>query len=168
MMDKKLKKLKSALYRADHFYIGYIQDGTLEERHNKFISELERRSNITSVTDNNKFLRRYFLKQAKDYSLILSLVKELGLNYYEVDNMWSKIKHEKTALHEEMKKMPRETRDNKGVIIRNTRLRTPNHPWRYPSKKRSLRTWKIFYEMFPHLTEFDKWDGKQSKRRPLK
>lgn len=167
-MDKNLKKLKSALYRAGYFYIGYILDDTHEKTHDRFLLELERRSRIEGGV--NKFNRKSFSKEAKDYALILSLVKELKLTYYEVDMMWSKIKNEKRILHKEMKKMPRETRDNKGVIIKRSDLnpRAFNYPWRYPSKKRSLRTWKIFYEMFPQLAKFDEWDGKQSKRRPLK
>lgn len=35
---------------------------------------------------------------------------------------------------------------------------------RYPSKKRSRRVWRNFYNLFPHLAERDGWDGKKSKR----
>lgn len=52
-------------------------------------------------------------------------------------------------------------RDNKGVKIGNGWGGNRN-PIRYPSKKRSLRTWKIFYTMFPVLAEKDNWDGKTS------
>lgn len=37
---------------------------------------------------------------------------------------------------------------------------------RYPSKKRSLRTWRNFYNLFPWLAKIDGWDGKKSKRYP--
>ena len=40
-----------------------------------------------------------------------------------------------------------------------------NYPTvRYPSKKRSLSTWKKFYKLFPRYAERDEWDGKTSKR----
>lgn len=37
---------------------------------------------------------------------------------------------------------------------------------RYPSKKRSLRTWRNFYNLFPWLAKQDGWDGKKSSRYP--
>lgn len=53
-------------------------------------------------------------------------------------------------------------RDNKGVHIGNGASSYPTV--RYPSKKRSLRTWKIFYDMFPYYAEKDNWDGKTSDK----
>lgn len=35
---------------------------------------------------------------------------------------------------------------------------------RYPSKKRSLKTWTNFYTLFPWRAELDGWDGKTSSR----
>lgn len=54
-------------------------------------------------------------------------------------------------------------RDNKGVYIGTGYSSNPTKV-RYPSKKRSLQTWKKFYEMFPHQAELDGWDGKKSSR----
>lgn len=52
-------------------------------------------------------------------------------------------------------------RDNKGVKI-GSGYGGNRNLIRYPSKKRSLRTWKFFYTMFPKLAEKDEWDGKTS------
>ena len=35
---------------------------------------------------------------------------------------------------------------------------------RYPSKKRSKKHWKNFYNLFPNLAERDNWDGEKSDR----
>ena len=57
-------------------------------------------------------------------------------------------------------------RDNKGVRIGGGG--SNYFSVRYPSKKRSLRTWKIFYEMFPYEAEKDNWDGKTSDKMTKK
>jgi len=36
--------------------------------------------------------------------------------------------------------------------------------YRYPSKKRSKKTWANFYKLFPDLAERDNWDGKTSDK----
>jgi hypothetical protein len=70
----------------------------------------------------------------------------------------------------------RETRDNKGQFVSYctyaTPYRYPNgniemcrfNKIRYPKKCRSLRTWKLFYKMFPKQAEIDNWDGKTSDK----
>lgn len=56
----------------------------------------------------------------------------------------------------------KETRDNKGVYVGSGESNTDKI--RYPSKNRSKRTWKIFYQMFPRAAKDDDFDGKTSKR----
>lgn len=64
---------------------------------------------------------------------------------------------------EDFKKKPTpEGRDNKGVYV--GRGGYNNNKVRYPSKKRSKRVWKIFYEMFPYYAKRDGWDGETSNR----
>lgn len=53
-------------------------------------------------------------------------------------------------------------RDNKGVY--NGGGGSNRNMVRYPSKKRSHKTWKTFYEMFPYYAEKDGWNGKTSSR----
>jgi hypothetical protein len=56
----------------------------------------------------------------------------------------------------------KEGRDNKGVYVGGGG--SNRNKVRYPSKKRSKRTWKIFYQMFPKIAEKDGWDGNTSKK----
>lgn len=53
-------------------------------------------------------------------------------------------------------------RDNKGIIVGSGG--SNRNKIRYPSTKRSKRTWKIFYQMFPHLAVSDNWNGETSNR----
>ena len=63
----------------------------------------------------------------------------------------------------EYRKTPqKEGRDNKGIHVgsgggKHNRIR-------YPSKKRSKRVWKDFYNLFPYYAEKDGWDGTKSTR----
>ena len=94
---------------------------------------------------------------------IYNLSKELGLSEAEREEMWYKLSKQKSLIHESMKKKPTpEGRDNKGVYV--GRGGSNRNKIRYPSKKRSKRTWKKFYEMFPWAAERDGWNGETSKR----
>lgn len=55
-----------------------------------------------------------------------------------------------------------ENRDNKDVLVGSGGSNC--NKVRYPSKKRSLSTWKNFYKLFPSLAERDGFDGKTSSR----
>lgn len=64
-------------------------------------------------------------------------------------------------------KVYRERHDNK--LYYHYSSDNPSHSGnyvRYPSKKRSLRTWRNFYNLFPWLAVADGWDGKKSSRYP--
>ncbi len=60
------------------------------------------------------------------------------------------------------KKPKPEGRDNKDIIVGSGG--SNKNKIRYPSKKRSLGTWKKFYKLFPILAEQDAFDGSTSKR----
>lgn len=63
-----------------------------------------------------------------------------------------------------------ETRDNKKSFnFRGGFTHKLSKPWgtntiKYPSKKRSRKTWKNFYGLFPFLAKQDNWDGKESDK----
>lgn len=59
-------------------------------------------------------------------------------------------------------KPPKEGRDNKDVQVGSGG--SNRSKIRYPSKKRSVKTWKKFYKLFPMLAIEDGFDGKTSKR----
>lgn len=63
---------------------------------------------------------------------------------------------------EQERPMPKETRDNKDVHVGGGG--SNNCKVRYPSKKRSRRTWSNFYKLFPGHAERDNWNGKISDR----
>lgn len=94
---------------------------------------------------------------------LYKLIDELGLTEKEVTEMWWEITVKKNKSKAEYNKRPqKEGRDNKDVHVGgggSNRCKV-----RYPSKKRSLRTWKKFYKLFPYYAALDGWDGKTSKR----
>lgn len=53
-------------------------------------------------------------------------------------------------------------RDNKSSVNRGSGAQ--GNYVRYPSKKRSLYTWRNFYKLFPWLAKEDEWNGRTSKR----
>ena len=59
-----------------------------------------------------------------------------------------------------MPKLPKQ--DNKGYYHGSGS--SGSNRVRYPSKKRSKRVWKVFYDMFPGHAKADGWDGEKSSR----
>lgn len=98
----------------------------------------------------------------------------------EISEFIKMIDNPREAWNDRMKKHNnggRETRDNKGQFVETTttyhiptRYENGNikmcrfNKIRYPKKCRSLRTWKLFYKMFPKQAEIDNWDGKTSDK----
>lgn len=88
---------------------------------------------------------------------------ELDISEKERNIMWNEIISQKVKDRQVQRLKPqKETRDNKGIKVGSGG--SNRNKIRYPSKKRSRRVWKMFYEMFPHRALMDGWDGKTSKR----
>jgi hypothetical protein len=94
---------------------------------------------------------------------LYKFIDELGLTEQEINEMWSSISRDQAKQKAEYKKKPqKEGRDNKDVHVGGGG--SNRTMVRYPSKKRSIRTWKKFYNLFPYYAVLDGWDGKTSKR----
>ena len=111
----------------------------------------------------NKFYPKHFKKSHQNFVRIFELANILGLSDDELLDKWRQIMGERKQEIADYKLKPiPEGRDNKGVYVGSGG--SNKNKVRYPSKKRSKRTWKIFYQMFPRLAERDGWNGQTSKK----
>ena len=102
-------------------------------------------------------------KMYQNFVNIFELANTLGLSDDELLQRWRQSMGERKEQIEDFKKKPTpEGRDNKGVYVGGGGYN--KNMVRYPSKKRSKRVWKIFYEMFPYYAKRDGWDGETSNR----
>jgi len=112
---------------------------------------------------NGKYYSKWVKSHYANVKRIFEITDELGMTEEETRLMWAGISKDRKAQEELYKRKPtKEGRDNKGVYVGSGGGN--KNKVRYPSKKRSKRTWKIFYEMFPRLAERDGWDGNTSKK----
>jgi hypothetical protein len=101
----------------------------------------------------------YFKKYGVHMNNIIILSEELGIEDEELKKMWLEVLKDKDELSKKYTLKPqKEGRDNKGVYVGSGRGGYRGNTVRLPSKKRSKRTWNIFYKMFPHLDQRDKLD----------
>jgi hypothetical protein len=111
----------------------------------------------------SKYYPERFKRTYRNFMRIFEISNLLGMSDDELLQKWRRLEIERKAQKENIKKKPiPEGRDNKGVYIGGGG--SNRNKVRYPSKKRSKRTWKIFYQMFPSLAVTDGWDGETSKR----
>jgi len=109
-----------------------------------------------------KYPKNYIDRCVKTLELS-DLVKKLGLSKEEFDKIVILVNKTKVLKQSNYKLKPqKEGRDNKGVYVGNGGSNA--NKIRYPKKNRSIRTWRIFYQMFPKKAEQDGWDGNTSKR----
>jgi|ERR1035437_4297172 hypothetical protein len=94
---------------------------------------------------------------------IYKLAKELEISDDDLKKRWIE-SYSKQCKQTELygDKPKKEGRDNKDVLVGSGG--SSGNKIRYPSKKRSLSTWKKFYKLFPICAELDGFDGKSSKR----
>jgi hypothetical protein len=102
-------------------------------------------------------------QQSSDTMRIFELAEILGLSDDELLKRWKGMIHmRKEQMVDYQNKPIKEGRDNKGVYVGSGGYN--KNMVRYPSKKRSKRTWRIFYEMFPKFAKLDGWDGNKSNK----
>lgn len=155
---KKLRLLKYSMSQVRlPFQVYYYNENfsTFKERKLKDVTEV--------LEGGYKKYGRVFTKQSEHFMNVFKLSEELGINDDDLKTMWLKTIEE----HDKQRKLytikpQKEGRDNKGVYVGSGGGN--KNMIRYPSKKRSKRTWKTFYTMFPHLAERDGWDGNSSKK----
>lgn len=95
---------------------------------------------------------------------VLSSIKRLGLNDEELIVICEeqyKLWYNSKCYNN--KKVYTISRDNKEAINYGNRG-CHTSKIRYPSLKRSKRTWANFYKLFPYLAEREHWDGEKSDR----
>jgi hypothetical protein len=108
----------------------------------------------------------YYIKQEKLYRShirILQIGEKLEYPKAKIYKNMNESCKNKIKLSSEYKKKPQsETRDNKDIHVGGGG--SNQKKVRYPSKKRSLYTWKKFYKLFPILAERDNFNGKTSDK----
>lgn len=106
-----------------------------------------------------------FIKKHNNFIRIFDIAKLLGLSDDELLQKWRQSMRERKEQIEDFKRKPTpEGRDNKGVYVGSGGHHYYQNTVRYPSKKRSKRVWKIFYEMFPFYAKRDGWNGETSSK----
>lgn len=152
-LNRELNYLLSTNYiPSDVLYFGKCFDVFREEK-----------INSTREIVENKYYPGKFKQAHLNFIRIFELASLLGLSDEQLIDKWNRSTRERKQDKNQYKLKPaKEGRDNKGVYVG-----TGGDNWnkvRYPSKKRSKRVWKIFYQMFPRLAERDGWDGQTSKK----
>jgi hypothetical protein len=156
-MEKNEKRLRYLLgrYPSPAFHLAY---GTSHE--DWWGSYLENRA-----LDPDPMIGKFQKKLIEHLKEIESLRIEFGMSVKELADLWYSVRWEREQSSSVYKQKPtKEGRDNKGVFVGSGSRHYDQNTVRYPSKKRSKRTWKIFYEMFPYYAKRDGWDGNKSKK----
>ena len=112
---------------------------------------------------NNEHLPKTYKQDCLEKLEIIRIIekyKMLGEDVSKLASINSKMFSDYRA--EYRKKPQKEGRDNKGIYVGSGGYN--RNMVRYPSKKRSKRVWKTFYNMFPSYAEVDGWDGTKSSR----
>lgn len=113
----------------------------------------------------------YNKERYKEIIELYKLIDELDISDFILSIIFSKLKqvsqtndsvYRPSYWNGGLTKKKPGVRDNKGIY--NGGGGSNRNKTRYPSTKRSLKTWKIFYEMFPYYAERDGWNGKTSSR----
>lgn len=147
-MKNKLRRLKTLMYKQNSAW--QISRETVMNQ-KKMVDSL----NITPS--------KWFLTALNESIEIYAIADELGLSQKELENLWFTESSKNHKNKEIMKRKPqREGRDNKDVYVGSGGYN--RNMVRYPSKKRSIKTWKKFYKLFPLNAIEDGWNGKTSKR----
>jgi hypothetical protein len=125
--------------------------------------KVEKLNNAKEVLVGKHYPKRH-KQMYQNFVRIFEIGNVLGLTDDELLQRWRRLMMDRKVQTEAIKKKPTpEGRDNKGVYVGSGGYYN-NNKVRYPSKKRSKRVWKIFYEMFPRLAEKDGWNGEISNK----
>lgn len=148
--NKQIRRIRTLLHTMVFDYFTTSIKEELNIRYNQYIK-------YTDCTIRSVEIRRDNIIELK------KLIDEMNISDSELMSIYLKqnnIKNESYKLLKHITQVVK--RDNKGVYIGGGGSNA--NKVRYPSKKRSLRVWKTFYEMFPIYAERDNWDGKTSDK----
>jgi hypothetical protein len=145
---------KIKLRRLNHLMAKHYTDPRYFDSWKKQTLEYVLNTNLSAwiITDYKEKLEIY--KLANDLSIKDDKLKEIWFSTW-----WSKYQENKSDYR---KKPQKEGRDNKDIHVGSGGSNC--NKIRYPSKKRSIKTWKKFYKLFPSAAIEDGFDGKTSKR----
>ncbi len=144
---KKLRRLKTLMYKHPMWFHDWQQDKT---------KVLEWQKNLQINDGKRKII-------ANELAEIHMIADELKLTEKEALDIWSEQSTKRFTNKSIMNGSPlKEGRDNKNVHVGSGG--SNRNKIRYPSKKRSIKTWKKFYKLFPWAAIEDKWDGKTSTK----
>ena len=110
-----------------------------------------------------------YIQRLNAVSVVLDIynkVNELNLGNKWIDDISREYFLDRCSRVEEINKIPLgERRDNRKEKVKNGGDNRYHHTnARYPSKKRSKKQWKNFYNLFPELAKRDNWDSDKSDR----
>lgn len=114
-----------------------------------------------------EFIQRKSKLGDEEYVRMNSIISKLGFEETDIVNLLVQTRIDKFDYQDVYSKINnlKETRDNKGQFVDKWATYGGCHnKIRYPSKKRSKRVWKKFYEMFPKQAELDHWNGESSDK----
>jgi hypothetical protein len=165
---RKLKRLKN-LFHKHVFKIEYNLNLHNKKKFDKKLIDLSHKK-IKEEYENalNYSYPLKYINNLKEIMEFFELLNELELDKEKLFKTFLDIRNRKsvTLFSGKYKRMPNSiSRDNKDSYNYGS-LQGNKNKVRYPSKKRSLRVWRNFYNLFPYHAEKDGWDGKTSSRYP--
>lgn len=144
--DAKLRRIKTLMYK------------------HRMVSRFYKKEELTKfLSDMTKFDTQKHKDMVAEITEIHKLSDEIGLTDEQIRDIW----YEQVSMFFKnqsiySRRPQKEGRDNKDVEVGTGG--SNRNKIRYPSKKRSIKTWKKFYKLFPRAAEQDGWDGRHSNR----
>lgn len=163
LTEKDIKKFNKLLINTRAVYWNIFYDKNFD-----FIGR------ITESLNREKGKQKIWLEE------LLAMVLGCGMTNEDIQNHMNTMVNPRAEWNKRMKEHNnggKETRDNKGQFVEETTTyQKPNrfengniehcnfNKIRYPKKKRSKRTWRQFYKMFPKQAIIDNFDGNTSSK----
>lgn len=116
----------------------------------------------------NRKVQTYYHKsinvEINEMKRIFEISEILNISYENLRIIWKDVVKERKEIELIYNGKPKvERRDNKDVRVGSGSSYRGNRV-RYPSKKRSVSTWRNFYKLFPELAKNDNFDGRTSDK----
>jgi|26BtaG_2_1085354.scaffolds.fasta_scaffold02100_8 hypothetical protein len=180
--DKLVRALKNEIYKYSIKYNNYF-GGNIEYLKRDY-ERLIKHGNSFQIKTVLKYSKKYggqieieykkydipnYNERLNGIKIVLDIyntANELKLGEQWVDDIHHEYFLDRYQREQEINKKPLgERRDNrKEKVINGYDNRYQHTNARYPSKKRSKKQWKNFYNLFPNLAKRDNWNGVKSDR----
>jgi len=158
--EKHIRKLRTLLHRVR-------LHNTIIINQNTMIDEIRKRASEWQSIFNNDYghLLHPSYKSSRIYIDLINLIDNYNISEDVVETIYNEqLNVFKTFFNNQFINTLKETRDNKTVRVGSGVYHSNYNKIRYPSKKRSVSTWKRFYNLFPEQAKIDNWDGKTSDK----